>query len=694
MCKAKRNRRYRDSWRGYLVDHHSPDPPVQPLDHLDVCEWEDALKRAHVNCMLTYCKDHYGVTYYDTRVGRKHPGLQTDWIAEVAEMLRRNDIEFWAYYSLGFDKWAADNHPDWRLLDEHGNPRRAGAKWPFVCCNTGYREYMMAQLAEIFAYQPDSLFLDIVATPLCWCEACTTLFRERYGMEMPRGDAKVEHWRTLQDWHVEVLQYDLFKMLVDHVHAVDPRVPISINGCHLHNPRKVMDLMDWTYAEPWAGNFVSAGFARGVGVDAQIGPGGLSQVYNPYPPSVFVAEIAGIAAQGVRPFLFSGTLKPDGSLERLEFDEIGAAYGEVEKYQKLLRNRDAIKDVAIVFSEQTRLWGLDEIRFREDPWMPLVDAPYTEAVAGAINAGAVAKVACEVVPAWNLCSEELAQYRALILPNMTAMSDEQAAVIAEWVEAGGSLLATMRTGMGDEKGGARLTSALGEVLGVEYLGTDRSYVGTNAYGSYLEDRVGAMWDDLPDTCLAVAPPMVKVRAKGAEVLATHTMPSCRETAEQWVNWGSPPPMTKTEWPAVTLNRYGQGLAMYVGFDLFNMMRAGGNPFVWAWQFVAAAMRNTLLPKPRIQVVTDANRSLDATFFRVRGKERVLVHLLNGTVKTLNGDVLSIEGARLVVRDVGFKVKRARVVYPEKKALKVKRKGGKWRVKVGDVTMHTIVMLEG
>ncbi len=333
--------------------------------------------------------------------------------------------------------------------------------------------------------------------------------------------------------------------------------------------------MDWTYAEPWAGNFVSAGFARGVGVDAQIGPGGLSQVYNPYPPSVFVAEIAGIAAQGVRPFLFSGTLKPDGSLERLEFDEIGAAYGEVEKYQKLLRNRDAIKDVAIVFSEQTRLWGLDEIRFREDPWMPLVDAPYTEAVAGAINAGAVAKVACEVVPAWNLCSEELAQYRALILPNMTAMSDEQAAVIAEWVEAGGSLLATMRTGMGDEKGGARLTSALGEVLGVEYLGTDRSYVGTNAYGSYLEDRVGAMWDDLPDTCLAVAPPMVKVRAKGAEVLATHTMPSCRETAEQWVNWWSPPPMTKTEWPAVTLNRYGQGLAMYVGFDLFNMMRAGG-----------------------------------------------------------------------------------------------------------------------
>jgi len=74
---------------GYLVDHHSPDPPLQPLDNLDVDEWEDALKRAHVNCMLTYCKDHYGATYYDTHVGRKHPGLKMDWIAEVAEMMRR-----------------------------------------------------------------------------------------------------------------------------------------------------------------------------------------------------------------------------------------------------------------------------------------------------------------------------------------------------------------------------------------------------------------------------------------------------------------------------------------------------------------------------------------------------------------------------------------------------------------------------
>ena len=52
--------------------------------------------------------------------------------------------------------------------------------------------------------------------------------------------------------------------------------------------------------------------------------------HSPDPPGVFIAEIAAIAAQGVRPFLFSGSPKPEGSLDKLEFDEITAAYREIE----------------------------------------------------------------------------------------------------------------------------------------------------------------------------------------------------------------------------------------------------------------------------------------------------------------------------------------------------------------------------
>lgn len=694
MRKAKRNRRYRDSYRGYLVDHHSPDPPVQPLDKLDVSEWEEALKRARVNCMLTYCKDHYGVTYYDTKVGRKHPGLKTDWIGEVAEMMRRNDIEFWAYYSVGFDLWAAKTHPEWAARDENDNVVRVGTKWPWCCGNTGYREYIMAQLEEILAYEPDSMFLDIVHTPLCWCKSCRKLFRERYGFPLPKGHAKLKHWRTLLGWHTDVMQYDLFKTIVDRVHEIDPTVPISMNGSHLRHAKKVQDLMDWTYAEPWAGNSVSAGFARGTGVDSQIGPGGVSQVYNPYPASVFVTEIAAIAAQGVRPFLFSGTLKPDGSLDRLEFDEIGAAYREVEKFQPLLRNRDAVREVAVLFSEQTRLYGLDKIKFREDRHGCLDDTPYTDVIAGAINAAAVTKYPWEVVPEWSLTQKELVRHRVLVLPNANAISDRHARLIAAWVKAGGRLLATFRTGMKDETGEPRDDFALAKVLGVQYVGMDETYVGSQQYGSYLDDRTGPLWDSLPDTCLAVAPPMVQVNTTTADELATHTMPACKETPEQWVNWWPAPPAARTDWPAVTLNRYGKGLAMYVGFDVFNMMRrTGGRPFVWSWRFLTAALENVLLPEPCMRVHTAQPRSLDVTYAKVRRRKQILVHLLNNTAKSLHGDVVSIPGGELVVRRAPFRVRSARVVYPRERDLVVRKEARTTVVRLPSVRTHTVVSLE-
>lgn len=688
------SRKYKDSYRGYLIDHHSPDPPIQPLDKLDVGEWETRLKRARVNCMLTYCKDHYGVTYYDTKVGRKHPGLKTDFIAELAAMMKRLDIEFWAYYSLGFDLWAAKTHPDWAARDEEGNVRRHGSKWPHCCGNTGYRDYMLAQLEEILAYEPDSLFLDIVHTPLCYCRDCRRLFRARYGFDLPKGEEKAEKWRTLRDWYDEVLQYDLFRAIREHVRRIDRTVPMSMNGSHLRHTRKVQELMDWTYAEPWAGNFVSAGFARGTGVAPQLGPGGVSQVYNPYPSSVFVAEIAAIAAQGVRPFLFSGSLKPDGSLDGLEFEEIGAAFREVEKSEPLLKNRDAVREVGIFYSEPSRLYGLDRIGFEAGSPGLFDETAYTDAIAGAINAAAVTKYPWDVIPDWKLTGKELAGYKALVLPNANALSETHARRIRSWVRAGGSLLATFRTGLKDETGEARRDFALADVLGIRYAGMDETYAGAQAYGSYLEQRAGPLWEALPDTSLAVAPPMVQVKPGTAQVLATHTLPACKVTADCWVNWWPPPPAAKTDWPAVTLNRFGRGLAMYVGFDLFTMLRGRGHAFAWAWLFLKAALEQVLLPKPGMRIVTRQARSLDATFFKVRGKRQVLIHLLNNSVKPQNGDVLIVPGATLVVNGGPVRPKTARVIYPRARKLNIVRRGEALEVRLPSVNIHTIVSLEG
>ena len=59
---------YRDSRRCYLIDHHSPAPPAVTLDHLDIAEYEEFFDTAQIDSVMVYCKDHWGMTYFDSKV--------------------------------------------------------------------------------------------------------------------------------------------------------------------------------------------------------------------------------------------------------------------------------------------------------------------------------------------------------------------------------------------------------------------------------------------------------------------------------------------------------------------------------------------------------------------------------------------------------------------------------------------------
>ena len=100
---------FKSSRKCYLIDHHSPQPPVIPLNHLDIQEYEDFIDTADVDSMMVYCKDHWGVTYYDSQTpgAQKHNGVKGDWIASVSNLLKRKKIEFVAYYCIEYDEGAA-----------------------------------------------------------------------------------------------------------------------------------------------------------------------------------------------------------------------------------------------------------------------------------------------------------------------------------------------------------------------------------------------------------------------------------------------------------------------------------------------------------------------------------------------------------------------------------------------------------
>ena len=100
---------YRDSRRCYLIDHHSPAPPAVTLDHLDIAEYEEFFDTAQIDSVMVYCKDHWGMTYFDSKVpgSMKHPGIQGDWIRTVRDSVARKNLEFIAYYCIEYDEGAA-----------------------------------------------------------------------------------------------------------------------------------------------------------------------------------------------------------------------------------------------------------------------------------------------------------------------------------------------------------------------------------------------------------------------------------------------------------------------------------------------------------------------------------------------------------------------------------------------------------
>lgn len=140
---------YRDSRRCYLIDHHSPAPPAVTLDHLDIAEYEEFFDTAQIDSVMVYCKDHWGMTYFDSKVpgSMKHPGIQGDWIRTVRDSVARKNLEFIAYYCIEYDEGAARRFPEWRVRQADGTPLIRDdlyAKWSLCCYQTGYREYSLS----------------------------------------------------------------------------------------------------------------------------------------------------------------------------------------------------------------------------------------------------------------------------------------------------------------------------------------------------------------------------------------------------------------------------------------------------------------------------------------------------------------------------------------------------------------------
>jgi hypothetical protein len=679
-----------NQYRGYIVDHHSPDPPAITYENFDPDQWFRLYEESDLDHLWVFCKGHHGEAYYPTKVGHPHPGLKVDFVGAFRDRLRRKGIAFHAYYCIGFDDWAVLNHPEWALLDENGKNRRvqpgeashARGQWHWTCINTPYRQYVFDQLTEIVkGYGPDGFFLDIVGQPLCYCPYCSNLYRSRYHHDIPRGADADRDWRDIEEFRYQTTQLGFVKEAIALVRGLGSQAAMTINGGHLDFRKELMDLLDYTFAEPFAGNYLSAMFARGTGKLPQIGPGLVAYPYDPSPDSVFKVESAMIAAQNCRVFMYSETMRQDGTLDSLWFREMGAGYKDIEQIQPYLTDRDSVPCVAILFSAKTR--------FNDRLEMPTI-------LKGAMEAGAYSQFPTDVLPDAELTQEKLVHYQALVLPEVTCLSPREVDVVDRFVSAGGLLIATGLTSTKEADGGARSNFALADLMGCDFEGVMETYK-QNWWGSYLRRLDDPLWKELPDTTLAVQAPFVRVKARaGAKVLATHILPATvwskdiDENEQTWVNWEPPPPGKTSEYPALMATNHGKGEVVYASFDLYGMI---ANEFDWPLEFHFRLLRSHL-NHPPVRVEVNNRRGMGTTFYKKHGKNMLVLHRVNRTILLTKGEVNRLKGGTLILSNEFFRPTTCRQIHPSQQTLKLNKRADMIEIELPDVDVHSVIVLEG
>ncbi len=687
--------RYQKSYRGYLIDHHSPDPPIVTLENLDVEEYEQFFKEANINHLMLYCKDHWGAAYYDTKVGRKHPGLKLDWIAALRPVLQRLKIEFNAYYCLEYETYAPITHPEWSTLKADGAPLRLTGripKWAMPCYETGYRHYVLEQLKEIVpGYQPDSLFLDIFGKSLCYCPACRAKFKRQLGYDIPETDEGLKQHNNDVSKFLDGCAKGMLEEIISAVKAIDPEIKVTINFAALY-PKEIRDLLDYQFTEPWAGNWFSAAYSRdtAVGQYPQLGPGDVSEVYNYQPENIYILAAAQIAAQGCRVFFYSGSQHVDGTLEHEEARRVGAAYREVEKFEKYLGDREVIADIGIIQSDIA-----SKIKASKSIVVNAIErakqgSEHRDALLGAMKLCDYCKLTWAIIPEQELTPEKARRYQMLLLPEVFYVSERLKSLLEDYVKEGGLLLSAGGTGLYGLDGKILDHYALSELYGCEFVERVEQYR-ASAWGSYLQLSKENDWKQLPDTFPPVSAITYKAQCNRAMPLAWFVEPATEVTEEKWVNWWCPPPAHLTNNPAILENTFGMGKVIYSAFDLFKMEIRGFN--LTRELFRSLIERN--LKEPSIRLETDHRNTLGYVCYDRKEQREMIVHEVSHLAEAMRGDAPEIEGGVLNINQ-SFKhgIEKAELVYPVHQDLEITDTGnGCAAIKLPRLKIHSVIRIE-
>ena len=370
-----------------------------------------------------------------------------------------------------------DAHPDFIAVTADGKKRRHWANpdlW--VTCALGpYNfQFMTTVIQEIVQrYHPEGIFSNRWAGHgVCYCEHCTENFKKATGLELPRateqstGAPDPTYLKWMQ-WQTDRLK-DLWFLWDGEIRKLKSTARFIPNGF----PDKLLTgkYSDFFFADQQGRRGVIPPWTNAKGAKELRASMGMKPVINIFsvgPEEEFRwkdsvqsdAELKVWVAEGVANGMKPCFVKFGAYIyDKRWMDAVAEMYEKYYKGEKYLRNTASLARVAVVYSQQT------DQKYGGKPWQE----NKRDHALGMYELLVEDRIPFDMVNDKLLDEDHLKPYKLLILPNIAALSDEQCGQLRQFVQKGGSIVASFETSLYNEEGMPRNNFGLSDVFGVSY----------------------------------------------------------------------------------------------------------------------------------------------------------------------------------------------------------------------------------
>lgn len=573
-----------------------PEWAADPGKNFDPKAYIRLCREAHVEVIEFKGKNAMGDAMFPFR-GRPCP---RDWMTETRALARDAGIQFIAYYNVGLDNWMAKKRPEWCSLDPQGKPKIAFGAFNWLCLRSPWRDMVVDELRQMTqALQPDGVWFDLLGMPnaygagsfdpgaACFCKHCKAAWRARFGDEQPVSSTdpaiRFRANRFGQEARVAML-----RDATDVIRAIGPHMELGYNGAGNYDdiaatPQDLRERVSYNSSEAKPHHLISftAKMLWSLGKAFQVhtyggfmrmDPGvavGTWAAWNLIPVPYLQISGAIISAHTGRIGLGVNPL-PDGTVYESEFRNVGRVLSAIEQREEWLAGLKSIPNIAIIYDagSDLALMRLPETR---------QNMPLRQEASGLHDALLDAGMHFDVVHASRFQPDG---YRALLLGDVVAPSQELRDKLRRFAEAGGLVIATHETSLRDGEGRRKDNFAWSDLFGVKLTGTSPF---TEANYGWLADelRAGPPGDDAPKYPILFRTAVLEVEATTAKRLVELVYPEGHRTPTVFTDGETPYTHFKTFTgkPLATLNRVGRGAFLYIAAPIGKEIATRQDPWL-------------------------------------------------------------------------------------------------------------------